>query len=236
MKRLGLKHGSDRLGRHRRIRRGPSKTRERIRAMTHLRNGLANPVDADHAHDAAGGGGNDRLMFRMGLQRQHLRAIGFHQHVIGQLRQFGKRKRRRGKFARRLMDGPDAHDGAFRQRGTHLVKRRVQQHGTPIRHEHLRAGGDDDANAGRTGSAASQLSRQHPASGLSPTRALPATRQLAGQRAHERGLPAGAYNGNNTRFNIQQLAKNGYAPASGFANKMCSGRMGSSRCHTPVAR
>ena len=90
MQRLGVKHGGYRFGSHRSIWGNAGKTRERLRAMTGLRNRLPYPVDSSYAYDAARAIGDDRLMIRMCLQRQRLRAVSLYEYIFGKICQFGE--------------------------------------------------------------------------------------------------------------------------------------------------
>ena len=182
MQRLCIEHGGYRFGSHLSIWGNAGETRERLCAMTGLRNGPFHPINSSYAYHATRAVGNDRLVIRMGLQRQHLRAVGLNQHVVGKICQLNKRNRWCGKLTCRLVQGPNADDRRFRQCFLHLVKRGFLQHRAPIRHEHFRAGGDDNASGSRLRRAA---------------------RQLLGQRAYERGLPASTDNGRHPWSNVQ---------------------------------
>lgn len=187
MKRFRVEDGRHRLGRHRIAFRNSRQLRKQMRAVACLRNRRAQTIGPYYAHHALRIARDNRLVFGMRFQRQHLSTVCFHQYVVGHIRQARKLQVRSLQLACRLMDGTYAYarrirQSCFKAQQTFFVITffaAFQHHGTPIGHVHLRAGGHDYART---------------------------RRQLVCQRAQKRGFSARTDNSRNTGLNMQQVA------------------------------
>ena len=82
MKPFGAQHRRHRLGRDRIIDGNAGQLREALRSVARLRNRGAYAIDPDHAHRPPRARRDDRLVLGMRLQRELLRPVGLHQHIV----------------------------------------------------------------------------------------------------------------------------------------------------------
>ncbi|MPN12276.1 hypothetical protein SDC9_159591 [bioreactor metagenome] len=136
------------IGRHQRVLLVRSQQRRIEHGSKHrLTDRLAEPVQPHNRDDQARLRRNHRFVLRRSLERESLRAVRLNEHIVSNLRQFRKRKLRRGelaflgKCAKTDQALPIEQRARFREGS-------VGERGNPLRRKDVRRGGYDNARAG----------------------------------------------------------------------------------------